>query len=351
MTREVRLLRVGKVPARRELATVAAVMRAVADARDRGRPFSALVLAELSGNTEALGRWQVAGEASPLLASFVRRWTGGHGTVYGDGILSVCAVLPDPGAWLDEPGPLPADRVLNRYSRGLLRGISRLGVQAAYPGRDFLTVSRKNAAYLSAERDAHGVLLVQGVIAVETEHTLELEPPLGAGLPPVPPPTTLAEELDDADVCSHVQTAIAEGYAAQFRLDLVEWPTDAAAAELAPDEDALVPVLEPDGGEESRLARGDEVEIPIGTLEAFARVGAKGRLERVRLAGDWIADSAGVAGIEAALAGARPERAELAKLVAPIVGDPAHLFIGIDSPDCIVDAVLRAAAAAERARV
>jgi hypothetical protein len=350
MTREVRLLRVGEVDARRELATVAAVMRAVAEARDRGAPFGALVMADLSGNTEALGRWQAPGDVTgPLLESFVRRWTGGHGTVYGDGILSVCAVLPEPGAWLEEPGPLPADRALNRYSRGLLRGISRLGVQAAYPGRDFLTVSRRNAAYLSAERDARGVLLVQAVLAVETEYALEAEPPLGAGLPPVPPPTTLAEELDDADISPHLQTAIAEGYAAQFRLDLAEWPAEEAGRALAADPGPLLAVVPPD---EERLsfARGEEVEIPIGSLEAFARVGPKGRLERVRLAGDWIAGSAGVAALEAALAGALPERPTLAKLVAPIVADPAHLFIGIDSPDSIVEAVLRAAAAAGRAR-
>jgi hypothetical protein len=348
MTRQVRLLRVGEVTARRELATVAAVMRAVAEARDGGEPFGALVLSDLSGHTEALGRWQVPGEISGELAeSFVRRWTGGHGTVYGDGILSVCVVLPEPAAWLDEPGPLRADRVLNRYARGLLRGISRLGVQAAYPGRDFLTVSRKNAAYLSAERDSRGVLLVQAVVGVETEHALEPEPPLGAGLPPLPRPTTLAEELDDADVSAHVQTAIAEGYAAQFRLDLVEFPAAAATA-LAIDEAALLPVTPPDGDDESGLFRGAEVEIPIGSLEAFVAVGPKGRLERVRLAGDWIAGSAGVAALEAELAGAAPERPVLAKLVAPIVADPEHLFIGIDSPDCIVEAVLRAAAAAAR---
>jgi hypothetical protein len=343
MTREVRLLRAGEVSARRELATVAAVMRAVADARDRGAPFGGLVMADLSGNTEALGRWQVPGDLSgPLRESFVRRWTGGHGTVYGDGILSVCAVLPEPGAWLDEAGPLPAERALNRYSRGFLRGISRLGVQAAYPGRDFLTVSRRNAGYLSAERDARGVLLVQAVLAVDTEYTLEAEPPLGAGLPPVPAPTTLAEELDERDVSGHVQTAIAEGFAAQFRLDLEAW-TDGELP-LAPDEGALPPLVP-----EDELVSGEEVEIPIGSLEAFVRLGPKGRLDRVRLAGDWIADSAGVAALEAALVGAAPERSALAKLVAPIVVDPAHLFIGIDSPDCIVEVVLRAAAAAERA--
>ncbi len=345
MTREVRLLRVGEVSARRELAIVASVMRAVADARDRGAPFGALVMAELLGNTEALGRWQVPGDVSgPLLESFVRRWTGGHGTVYGDGILSVCAVLPEPGAWLEEAGPLPADRALNRYSRGLLRGISRLGVQAAYPGRDFLTVSRRNAGYLSAERDQRGVLLVQAVLAVDTEYTLEAEPPLGVGLPPVPAPTTLAEELDERDVCGHVQTAIAEGFAAQFRLDLGEWPAADAARVLESDDVALPPVIPA----EDDLARGAELDIPIGSLEAFARVGAKGLLERVRLAGDWIANSAGVSALEAALVGAPPERAALAKLVAPIVADPAHLFIGIDSPDCIVEVVLRAAAAAQR---
>jgi hypothetical protein len=347
MTRSVRLLRLGRTSARNELATVAAVMRAVADARDGRRPWSALVMAELSGPVEALGRWQAGGSVGGALAeSFVRRWTGGHGTMYGDGILSLCVVLPDPDAWLEEASPLAGERLLNRYARGLVRGFSHLGLQAAYPGRDFVTIARKNGAYLSAERDARGVVLVQGIVAVETEHVLEDAVP-GAGLPHPPPPTALAEEIDDADF-ERVQKALAEGFAGQFRLDLEGWDAADAARSLAIDEKGLLPLVSAEADPAASLARGAEVEIPIGTLEAFAALDVRGKLARVGFAADWIAASASVAALEAALAGVAPERAALQKAVAPVLADPAHFFIGITSPDPVVEAVLSAAAAATK---
>ncbi len=306
-------------------------------------------MAELSGPVEALGRWQAGGNVGGSLAeSFVRRWTGGHGTMYGDGILSVCAVLPDPDAWLEEAAPLPGERLLNRYARGLVRGFTHLGLQAAYPGRDFVTVSRKNGAYLSAERDARGVVLVQSIVAVETEHVLEDAGPAGA-LPHPPPPTALAEEIDDADF-ERVQKALAEGFAGQFRLDLEEWDATAAARSLAIDEKSLLPIVSPEADAAASMARGAEVEIPIGTLEAFAALDGRGRLARVSFAADWIADSAGVAALEAALAGIAPERTALAKAVGAVVADPRHFFIGLASPDPVVEAVLSAAAAAAAAK-
>jgi hypothetical protein len=344
MSHPTRLVRLGRIGAAEELAAVGEVMRQVAGARASGDARGALILAELVGDGCALGRYQAGDYAVGPHGQqgWVRRWTGGHTTAYGDGIVSVHAVLPDPSCWLDEPGPLPGDRLINRYARGVVRGLVQLGLQAAYTGRDFVTAERKRAGYVSAERDARGVTVFQSVLGVVTFYDMEAEPVAAPGLPPPPPPTRLVDEIDadDSDALgSDVLEALAEGFAGQFRLEFEE-------AKLEKIDPAGALSLErPEG---AGLVRGEESAVPIGIVEAFAALDASGAIERVCLAGEWIADSAGVAALEQALVGVRPDPKALAPVVQRFLSDPQHFFIGVPSADPVVRAIASAARAAEK---
>ena len=351
MSGSVRLLRFGSLSPRRELAIVGRVMCETAEVRASGQagdPAGTLVLAALTGRGRALGRYQALEEeqADASEDAWVRRWTGGHTTVYGDGVLSVSLILPGPGTWLDEPGELPGDRLLNRYVRGLVRGLSRLGLQTAYPGRDFVTVAKKRAAYLCCERDASGVVLVQAIVAAETPYPADPEPAPAEGLPAPPLPTTIADELDADEVGTRLLEAIASGYATQFRLDVEESSAPAEEALPGGEEKQLLPLAHPPADEARLLFRGEPAVIPIGELETFVSLETDGRIARVRLAGDWIADSAGVAALEASLEGVPAERQSLAPVVERLLGDPAHFFIGVTSAEPIVEALLSGARAA-----
>jgi hypothetical protein len=115
--------------------------------------------------------------------SELRRLSGGRSTRYGDGMVSLCALAPAPQAWLQETTPLPGPRLLNRLARGLLSGLSRLGVSASYPGRDFASANGRRIGYVSLAREANGVTLFQAVLGVGAPYTTAEREPSWPGLP------------------------------------------------------------------------------------------------------------------------------------------------------------------------
>ena len=66
----------------------------------------------------------------------------------------------------------------------------------------------------------------------------------------------------------------------------------------------------------------------------------------MRFASEWIADSPGVAALARALQGSPLERGALTERAAPVLADPAHFFLGLDSVASVVACVLEAGAAA-----
>src|SRR5512147_1349500 len=85
-----RVIRLARVSPERELELVASLAQRAGTA--------ALVIAELTGDAASLGRFQRVGRS--LAKREVRRLTGGRSTLYGDGIVSLCALTPEPQAWL-----------------------------------------------------------------------------------------------------------------------------------------------------------------------------------------------------------------------------------------------------------
>jgi hypothetical protein len=292
----------------------------------------ALLVADLSGECGLLGAYQRAGQSGAERE--LRGICGGRSAFAGEGVSALFAVIADVGAWLaEESAALSGARLLNRLVRGVLAGLTPIGVAATYPGRDFVAVDGRRVAQLSLSRAESGAHLFQAVFGRLRPYTTLERAPEFPGLPPLPPAGALDVEAEI------LAAALARGFETRFGLAL-------EAAGLSPDDEraiaatVLPPLVDP---ELAGLRAGAGVATPIGELEAHVALRADGALERVRLRGDWIAAPADVRALEDALVGAAPDGARVRELSARWLGSPAHLVVGVTDPAAIAEAIARAA--------
>ncbi|MEE9280949.1 MAG: hypothetical protein V3V67_12315 [Myxococcota bacterium] len=291
-------------------------------------PEGAIVIAALVGDAAALGRYQRPGRTGHTRE--VRRLTGGRSTLYGDGILTLSAVIPSSQAWLEDREELPGPRLLNRYVRGLLAALRSCGLPAVYPGRDFVTVAGRRVAYVTLERSDSGALVFQAVIGTTGAYVVDDASPDFPGLATLPEATWIEREGGDP----HSLRALAASYAGRFSLDLIDAPAPQPVG-APPLERALPP--HPSGA----------IPIPIGQLEAHVELAADGTLARLNLAGDWIASSAEVLMLEQALVGKHPDPELLSRVIDRWLRLPGNLTIGVVSATPVVEAIRSAASHAE----
>jgi hypothetical protein len=290
-----------------------------------------LLVADLSGECGLLGAYQRAGGSGERRE--LRGVCGGRSAFAGEGVSVLFAVVADAGAWLGESETLSGARLLNRLVRGVLAGLTPIGVAATYPGRDFVAVDGRRVAQLSLSRAESGAHLFQAVLGRERPYTTAERAPEFPGLPPLPPAGALGL---GAEVLG---AALARGFETRFGLEL-------ESADLSPEEERAIaatelpPLVDP---ELAGLRAGAAVATPIGELRAHVAVRADGALERVRLRGDWIAAPADVRALEDALVGVAPDGARVRELCARWLGSPAHLVVGVTDPAAIAEAVARAA--------
>ncbi len=287
----------------------------------------AIVIAALVGDAAALGRYQRPGRTGHTRE--VRRLTGGRSTLYGDGILSLSAVIPSSQAWLEETEALPGPRLLNRYVRGLLSALQSCGLHAVYPGRDFVTVAGRRVAYVTLERSDSGALVFQAVIGTTGAYVVDDPGPDFPGLATPPEATWIEREGGEL----HSLRALATNYAARFSLDLFDAPAPQPVG---------APLLERALPPHSSGA----IPIPIGQLEAHVELAADGTLARLKLSGDWIASSAEVLMLEQALVGKPPDPELLVRVIDRWLRAPGNLTIGLVSATPAVEAIRSAAARA-----
>jgi hypothetical protein len=350
----VRVRHLAAVDPLRELASTAQLMASVARGRERGEG-GALQLATLRGEGLALGRYQriacvlatSPGPSDPGQRStnVVRRLTGGHATAYGDGILSLSLILPAPSAWLPAAERIPAEKLLNRYVRGLLRALSALGAPAFYPGRDCVIVAARPVAYVSCERDAAGVCLVQAIVGLSRSFRVEQSGPSGPEEEEaLVQPTALVELVrGPADLGRRLGEELLGAYAARHGLSLDDSPPSELEAQAVTEREARLRVqgLREDSLEE--MVGSGPFTTPIGSLEAYVALDQSRTLQRVRLFGDFIADSAGVAELEDALRMRPAQWDSVDAAVERILGDAEHFTLGLRERQTVTHAVLEAA--------
>lgn len=305
-------------------------------------PRPRLLLAELVGEAILLGRHQRAASALDRPSweesglPVFRRPGGGRALLAGEGRLGLYLALPRPDALLDTP--IPADRVINRYVRGLLAGLARAGAEsgAHYFGRDFVSCESRQLARLSQDGLATGPVLFEAVIGV-TEST---DLPAALRGYPVhsdprsegPPPVTLEELWKEPRPFSAVVEAIVSGYEKAYGLRAERAPEATKPADFGP------PVWEDEEGFET----SGVADIPIGFAEALLQH-SDDRVEAVRFRGDFIAPAFVVRAMEEELVGLPLAFAPLGERVEAIFRREGAGILGIRGLRIFPDAVLAAA--------
>lgn len=313
-------------------------VRVAAGLLAQGHPTPILVIAELTSPALLLGRHQRAASAVSLPAARahglapLRRVGGGRALLAGEGVVGLFLHTP-PGAPL-AAAPFPPDRTTNRYVRGLLAALRRLGArQAAWFGRDYVSVCGRSLAVVSQEATPGGAVALEAFVSVSR--------PLG-------PPAALLRDRPHSDprACGPASVSLAELAARTPSFDEVAaalmagWSGEGPGPE--PVEAALPEAdLPPAEEEEAGLATSGPVEIPIGFLEALSAAAA-GRLVGPRLRGDFIAPAATVAALEAALDGAPLDEAEIGRRVDAAFHQPGAFLQGVKELGTVARAVLAA---------
>jgi hypothetical protein len=160
------VVRAGAQPA----AVLAAQSRAVLDRALRCP--AELWLAIASDDATVLGAFQ-RGDGMPREATLLRRGSGGAEVRVATGTVHVLVALQAPSALV----PCDEKRIVNRYVRPLLRGLTRCGHLAHHFGRDWVSVGKEPVASVGFAHDAStGRAAFEAFVAVGAPFALRARP-------------------------------------------------------------------------------------------------------------------------------------------------------------------------------
>jgi hypothetical protein len=240
------------------------------------------------------------------------------------------------------PPPFPADRITNRYVRGLLSALRSLGAErAAYFGRDFVSADKRQLAVVSQEATAAGALAFEAFVPVEQSLALPLALARGSSHSDTraggPPAASLAEFSGGPVAFERLAAALAEGWGKLSSRERTPLAGALPESKLPPAEE-----------EEVGLSVSGPVEIPIGFLEVLTGFAA-GRLVGPRLRGEFIAPAETVRTLEVALEGAPLDEVEIGRRVDAAFHGPGAFLHGVRELGTVALAVMAAGSNASAA--
>ena len=315
-------------------------------------PLAVLRVFAMSGERISAGRYHRLG-AGARDKGVWRRLSGGRAATFGDGMLGFSLLLPHRSALVSEaPLALAPYQVPNRYVRGLLRALRNLGVDAFYPGRDFVTVNRKSMGMVTFDVDEHGALVFEGVLAIdrpfEIRHAAELSGESDGGIQQEifsrEITTSLTAECGRAQSVVEVAEALAAAYAEQFQLDV-------RRREFSPLEKQAITAIEGrefgNGWGLGAAARPEldhrgVTSIALGIFEARMAV-EQGRFIRdVQFSGDFIASAPAVETLERELRLCPADWGSIAMIADRVFAPQESFILGIGKVRTIADTILKA---------
>ncbi len=307
-----------------------------------------LYAAPLQGAAVVLGAYQHAGHAlrpeafDALALPVLRRRSGGAAGWAAQGVLYLALGLREASTLM----ACPPGRILNRNVRGMLAGLRARGVAAHYFGRDFVAFGTEPGIYLGWDEHGSGRVLLEAFVALETAFTPAAE--LGGYPPPSDPPLrgkrpTTLRAAGLALPAAEVVAALFEGHAKAFGLTLQ--PEPPSAAELARAA-SLRSGLSVDLGEQDGLCWAPPRQEAIGFVSAGVRLDAEGRLQALRLGGDFYQHHDCPAQLQARLLGRLPDAGTLGSALDAVYAARPGLIEGVRTLDTLRAALLDAVAAA-----
>jgi lipoate-protein ligase A len=285
----------------------------------------------------------------------MRRHSGGRAAAFGAGFVGVTLVLSARGALADSgAAALRPEQVMNRYVRGILGGLERHGVPALYPGRDTITVRRRQLAVVAFTETRTGAVLVEAILASGGDPSalsrlLDRADPGGVVRSTMLQPsdtTSIGAEKGTAPSLAKLADLVASGYAE--RLGVAP-----AARTLADDERARVrehaAAVGTDAWLGTRHPRPDldrraSAATMLGALDVHLAVAPDGHIRDACISGDLIAADETVPALEQSLRDCVSDRAAVSAAIGSVLADPRHFLLGIGPTDTLVDSVMRALA-------
>jgi len=317
----------------------------------RSRP-GVLRVYSYPGEVLAAGRWHLAPPGVESAGeAFQRRITGGRVLALGEGYVGLSLLLPHRSALVaDEPLALAPAQVPNRYVRGLMRALKGLGLAAYYPGRDLITVNRRPIAAVGFETDREGRLVFEAVLAVgrplgAVAHLLDrwdVSGTIRADLLALEGGTSVHEEIGEIPDLGELGALLREGYAQQFDVAITDDPLSALEVQA-------IEALAAREGVAWNGARRRRSDLPLvgttgvqtGVLEVHFALEQGRFLKDVMLAGDLIADSAGLETLEYRLRLCPAEPAAIAEVVASVYEDRTHFLLGVGPLRTVAETVMK----------
>lgn len=300
-----------------------------------------LLVAQLEGAAILLGRHQRASSALDLEKvsdrEVLRRVGGGRTVSVSGGTVGIYLALPRIGTLLS--APVGADKLINRYVRGLNAGLTLAGASRGVQwfGRDFLSADSRQLGRVSQDGLPEGPALLEAFVAWNDPILLsrdlvgypDHEDPRAEG----PAPVGLAEWLGDDAALETIASRIAGGFERAYGCSIIahEGPLPEGGAPLpaAFEEEA--------GFEDSGFA-----DVPIGFVEALVKHDGS-RLLEVRLRGDFIAPAFVLRDLEAQLVGCDLDFTSIGKKIDQAFARPGATVLGLRSLRVLADAILAAA--------
>jgi len=314
-----------------------------------GRPV--LIVYSMAGRLVSIGRYHLYdGPDNRGGIAAYRRLTGGRIYGAGEGWLGVALILPTRSALLPE-AHLKPDQVMNRYARGMMQALRAIGLDCFYPGRDAITIARREIAMCSFETAANGAMLFEAVLAVnrgleEVVHDLERFDPGGAlasAMYDRENSTKTVRELGRDLPLTGLAEAIVRGYG--DTLGIIE-PHELTAVERSEGERRGA-VLRASGWLHDRRRDGALDQVgragsQLGFVQAHLKLGPGGAIDRIMLSGDFLANSPGIRQFESALAGKPLDLPAVSAAAIGVFGDGSNYILGLGELTNLVKLVMKA---------
>jgi lipoate-protein ligase A len=316
------------------------------------RSAPALLIYTLGGRLISIGRYHRyhgTGERNGI--GGYRRLTGGRIVGAGEGWLGCALILTSRSELLRaQDAAIKPEQVMNRYARGILAGLRTVGVESFYPGRDAITIDRREVAMCSFETDASGAMLFEALVALnrgleDTVYDIERFDPEGAlGFPLYDRgrATKLVRELGRDLAVQELAGVIEAGYASTL--------SDVSRRALSGEERAQAE----DRGRrllesgwlgracESPSLKAGRAPSQLGYIEARVALDDAGHIEQLELSGDFIANSTGVAAFEREARGKSADFGSMSAAAMKVFGDGSNFILGIGDLSNLANLIAKA---------
>ncbi len=310
----------------------------------------ALLVYALSPHTVSLGRYHLYGGADQHGGiTGMRRMTGGRVVGAGPGWIGLALILPSRTALLPEwDRRLTPEQMMNRYVRGLLGALRAMGIEAFYPGRDAITVERREIAMCTVECDERGAALFEASLAVnrgmeELIRDLERFDPssqLNCAMYGPDSATKVVREIDRDVSFGEIAAALVEGYGAVLGGANRREPTP---LEIAQAEQRAASRKDEFSFEiPSADALSNRMQSQLGVVETRVTLAPDGSIARFGVFGDFIANSPAIRALERELTGKPFEFATVSSAVMKIFAQGDNFILGIGDLSNLVNLVMRA---------